>query len=314
MPIIVELAQEIEDLRLDGDVERRGRLVGDEQLRIAEARSRSSRAVACRQRTDAGIANAAAGPGMPTRPRSSTARLAAPPWRSAMAVATAPRSARSIAGPGSARSSDPGRRTPISCPAGRVARLRQLRTVVPPEGCCPAAIRPGVVDSDHDRRCVTLFPEPDSPTMPSVSPGRTVKLTPSTARMTPASVWKYVWRSSTWRMGTSRSTAGRPARPGSAASGTGVQPVSRPSPRKLKPRTTVRIARPGNVATHHCAVRRRPSAIMEPHSAVGGTTPSPRKLRPAKVRMAAPTSSVISTISGPAALGRMWNPRILAGE
>src|SRR5690348_4879724 len=44
---------------------------------------------------------------------------------------------------------------------------------------------------------VTLLPEPDSPTRPSVSPGCTVKLTPSTARTTPASVSKYVRRSRT---------------------------------------------------------------------------------------------------------------------
>ena len=37
-------------------------------------------------------------------------------------------------------------------------------------------------------RAVTLLPEPDSPTMPSVSPAATVKLTPSTARTTPSSV------------------------------------------------------------------------------------------------------------------------------
>ena len=44
---------------------------------------------------------------------------------------------------------------------------------------------------------VTLLPEPDSPTMPSVSPGRSVKLTPSTARTTPASVKNQVCRFST---------------------------------------------------------------------------------------------------------------------
>ena len=41
---------------------------------------------------------------------------------------------------------------------------------------------------------VTLLPQPDSPTMPSVSPAAIEKLTPSTARVTPSSAKKYVRR------------------------------------------------------------------------------------------------------------------------
>ena len=37
---------------------------------------------------------------------------------------------------------------------------------------------------------VMLLPDPDSPTMPTVSPGAIWKLTPSTARTTPASAKK----------------------------------------------------------------------------------------------------------------------------
>src|SRR5262245_37274370 len=44
---------------------------------------------------------------------------------------------------------------------------------------------------------VTDLPQPDSPTMPSVSPLSTEKLTPSTARTAPSRVMKYVRRSST---------------------------------------------------------------------------------------------------------------------
>src|SRR5256712_10819364 len=40
---------------------------------------------------------------------------------------------------------------------------------------------------------VTLLPEPDSPTMPSVSPRLMWKSIPSTARTTPSSVKKYVF-------------------------------------------------------------------------------------------------------------------------
>jgi hypothetical protein len=44
-------------------------------------------------------------------------------------------------------------------------------------------------------RQVTLLPQPDSPTMPSVFPFSTPKLTPSTALTTPSSVRKLVRRS-----------------------------------------------------------------------------------------------------------------------
>src|SRR5918992_1831350 len=46
-------------------------------------------------------------------------------------------------------------------------------------------------------RTVTDLPQPDSPTMPSISPTSTSKETPSTARTSPARVLKYVWRSRT---------------------------------------------------------------------------------------------------------------------
>src|SRR5690606_7096207 len=45
----------------------------------------------------------------------------------------------------------------------------------------------------------------------------------------------------------------------------------RPSPRKLKPRLTMRIAIPGMAATHHWSrMKRRPDAIIAPHSGNGG--------------------------------------------
>jgi hypothetical protein len=42
----LELAHEIEDLRLDGDVERGGGLIGDQQIRLAEQRHRDHHALA----------------------------------------------------------------------------------------------------------------------------------------------------------------------------------------------------------------------------------------------------------------------------
>jgi hypothetical protein len=51
-------------------------------------------------------------------------------------------------------------------------------------------------------RQVTLLPQPDSPTRPSVFPFSTEKLTPSTAWTTPSSVRKLVRRSLTSRRAT----------------------------------------------------------------------------------------------------------------
>jgi hypothetical protein len=48
-------------------------------------------------------------------------------------------------------------------------------------------------------RHVTLLPQPDSPTIPSVFPFSTAKLTPSTALTMPSSVRKYVFSSLTSR-------------------------------------------------------------------------------------------------------------------
>ena len=54
---------------------------------------------------------------------------------------------------------------------------------------CPLSIRPGGTGmSPKMLMAVMDLPEPDSPTMPSTSPALISKLTPSTARTTPASV------------------------------------------------------------------------------------------------------------------------------
>ncbi len=69
------------------------------------------------------------------------------------------------------------------------------------------ARRPGLGLRSRIDIIVTLFPEPDSPTTPSVWPGRTSNETPSTAFTMPSSVLKYVRRSRTSRSGAS---SGRP--------------------------------------------------------------------------------------------------------
>ena len=56
--LLLQAVDQVEDLRLDGHVERGRRLVGDQQVGVQRrAPSRSSRAGACRRRTRAGTAS-----------------------------------------------------------------------------------------------------------------------------------------------------------------------------------------------------------------------------------------------------------------
>src|SRR6185437_6556160 len=77
----------------------------------------------------------------------------------------------------------------------------------------PPTMRAGSSSSRMIDFAQTLLPEPDSPTMPNVSPARWSKLTPSTARTGPASVRNQVRRSRT------RSST-------SAVSGMRIEPVA----------------------------------------------------------------------------------------
>ena len=87
----------------------------------------------------------------------------------------------------------------ISLP--RISRMRDSEnpsTSCPSNTIRPLSIRPvGEATSRSTDSAVTLLPQPDSPTMPSVPPAGRSKLTPSTAGTTPSSVWKYVRRSCT---------------------------------------------------------------------------------------------------------------------
>src|SRR5918911_5260014 len=60
---------------------------------------------------------------------------------------------------------------------------------------------------------VTLLPDPDSPTTPSVSPGEMASETPSTAFTTPSSVGKWTLRSFTSSRGSATDLLEGPGRP-----------------------------------------------------------------------------------------------------
>src|SRR5215217_1274077 len=90
----------------------------------------------------------------------------------------------------------------------RIARISlssRPRRSRPSKATLPRTVRPRrggrrrMIDS-----AVTLLPQPDSPTIPSVSPAPTSNDTPSTARVVPSSVKKEVARSRTARRGVMR--------------------------------------------------------------------------------------------------------------
>ena len=83
-------------------------------------------------------------------------------------------------------------RTSSSCFSLSVVRSRPSNMIEPATIFAGGfGIRPMIESA------VTDLPQPDSPTIPSVLPCSTAKLTPSTARTTPSRVKKCVWRSST---------------------------------------------------------------------------------------------------------------------
>src|SRR5258706_7901865 len=87
----------------------------------------------------------------------------------------------------------------------RTARIRAAGSAsrfAPSKRISPAAMRPGgLATSPMMESAVTLLPQPDSPTSPSVRPASSVKLTSSTALKVPASVAKEVVRPRTSRSG-----------------------------------------------------------------------------------------------------------------
>src|SRR6185503_16322680 len=82
----------------------------------------------------------------------------------------------------------------------RISSSLSFRRSVPSKKIRPPTMRPGGSTRPRIENPVTVLPQPDSPTRPSTSPGRTSKLTPSTARTTPARVKKWVLRSWTSRV------------------------------------------------------------------------------------------------------------------
>ncbi len=77
---------------------------------------------------------------------------------------------------------------------------------------------------------------------------------------------------------------------------------------KLTASTVVTSAEAENTSSHQkpCTATPAPEAAMPPHVGIGGRTPKPRNDRAASMMMAMPTISVVCTMIGLMALGRMW--------
>src|SRR4030095_14741269 len=90
--------------------------------------------------------------------------------------------------------------TPLISFSSATARLR----ISLPLNCTLPSARPFLASSPMTDMKIWLLPEPDSPTMPSVSPEVVAKLTSWTARTLPSGVEKVVLRWRTSRMAVMR--------------------------------------------------------------------------------------------------------------
>ncbi len=192
-------ADELQDLGLDRHVERGGRLVGDEELRVAGERhgDHDALAHAAGQLVRVLLARAARGSWMPDRPERLDGPLACRlladlhVLQDRLGDLVADREHRV-----EAASSAPGRSWRCRCP-GR-CRISSFGAALEdgrrPSNQIVAAMRSPARAAISRRRmivrAVTLLPQPDSPTMPSVSPRLDGEATPSTAWTMPSITWK----------------------------------------------------------------------------------------------------------------------------
>ena len=185
----------VEDLRLRRHVERRRRLVGDQQVGIVDQRHRDHHALA---HAAGELVRVVVDPALGARDADRAAAARARARRACFFVTSrwsmiASTSCRPIVCTGFSdvigswkiiamslprMLAQPARRCTVSRFLALEQRLAARRS------CCASAFSPMIV------RQVTLLPQPDSPTMPRVLPFSTEKLTPSTALTMPSSVRK----------------------------------------------------------------------------------------------------------------------------
>ena len=189
--LVAQAHQQLEDLRLDGDVERRGGLVGDQELRVAGERHRDHDPLAQPARELVRILREAplrrADPDHAQQlehPRADrgTAQLAMQAQR--LADLKAHRKGRVQAGHRLLKDH-------ADAVAAHIAHrpLVERQQVLAVERDPPALDRAGGQGrSRMIARAVTLLPQPHSPTRPTIRPASTVNDSPSTTRAKPRSV------------------------------------------------------------------------------------------------------------------------------
>ena len=186
----LQLADQIENLRLYRHVERGGRLVRDQQARIARQRHRDHHALAHPARQLMRIVvDAALGVGNPDHPERLDRAIAG---FGATGLLMKPDRLANLAADGEDRIQRGHRlledhRDPraANMPHLGLAEFQQIPIL---ENYFAATIRADSGSSRMIESTLAVLPDPDSPTSPSSLPGATEKLTPSTARTSPASV------------------------------------------------------------------------------------------------------------------------------
>src|SRR5919197_1177914 len=149
---------------------------------------------------------------MPTRSRSSAARAVAALRLSPKCVSSGSRSWRPIVSTGFRLVIGSWKIIAICRPrTRRSARCLSWRRSRPSKRAEPERTRPARGSRPRRASAVTLLPQPDSPTIPSVSPGPISNEIPLTACTVPPPVQKWTRRSSTLSNGSLRTAARRPA-------------------------------------------------------------------------------------------------------
>ena len=261
--LVDQRAEEAQDLRLHGDVQSRGRLVGDEQRRAERERDGDRDALVhpaaqlVRVRLEARLGGRDAD--LAQEPDRRRARLPAPGVPVGLEDLDDLVADREGGVEGRHRVLENGR--DLSAEQGTLLLRGHRHEVAALEEDPP--VDAGVLRQEaEDARPSVVLPDPDSPTRPSTSPRSRLSETladdgqPAVARRDAVDLQERSQRSRALPRGSSQSC--------------------NPSPIRLKARTRTMIARPGAATIQaELAMKSRPSESIRPSDGLGGLTPRP---------------------------------------
>src|SRR6185312_8758148 len=303
--VAAELLQERDDLRLDGDVERGGRLVGDDELRIAAQRQRDDDALTHAAREMVRIVVEALCRGRDAdfgqeldRPR---ARLA----RRHLAVR---RDRLDELSPDAVERIEAGQRVLENCADALAADVPQLlrREVVDAlagEDDAPCRDAPGPVDEADDRGAGHGFAGAGFADHAQHFTGADLEryIVDRHQRCPPRREFDAQMLDAKQRLRHQRSL--------------GLSASRSQSPSRLTDSTSSTRAIPGKMVIHHSPENRKslPMRISVPSEGCVGGTPTPRKESVASVMMASARLMVAITSTGPITLGSTWRSMMASG-